>query len=94
MPNWLPIALRSEFKGAETSCRAESALADFERCKPEVLVLAFSDQGNAVSHYAALSQTSEFVRQHPHRTLVRCRTEDVPKAYQLCKSGRFDDYMQ
>ena len=34
-------SLRSEFRHVALSCRAESALAAFERGKPDVLVLAF-----------------------------------------------------
>ena len=36
-------SLRSEFGHIALSCRAESAVADFERCRPDVLVLAFQE---------------------------------------------------
>lgn len=87
-------ALRGEFKSVLVSSRPDSALTDFEVCKPEVLVMAFRDLADAEHHYRSLCQSSELVRKHPHRTLILCRTEDVKSAYQLCKGGRFDDYMQ
>lgn len=87
-------SLRGEFKNVEISWRTDSALADFERCKPAVLVLAFRDLGEAERHYAALCTASLVSRAHPHRTLVLCRTEDVSHAYALCKAGAFDDYAQ
>lgn len=87
-------ALRGEFNGVLISSRPEAALTDFEVCKPEVMVLAFRNLADAEEHYRGLYKSSELVRTHPHRTLVLCRTEEVKNAYQLCKSGRFDDYMQ
>ncbi len=87
-------SLGGAFKGVTIACRAESALADFERCKPEVLVLAFHDLGEAERHCLALRSSAEFGYAPPHRVVVLCRSEDVPNAYRMCESGQFDDYVQ
>ena len=86
--------LRREFRRVEIACRADSALADFERCKPAALVLAFRDLGEAEHHYAVLRRAGGVADVHAHRALVLCRTEDVARAYAMCKGGSFDDYMQ
>lgn len=87
-------SLRGEFKNLEISWRTDSAVADFERCKPAVLVLAFREIGDAQRHFTALRNDSIVAHVHPHRTLLLCRTEDVGQAYALCKAGGFDDYAQ
>ena len=88
-------SLRSEFGHIALSCRAESAVADFERCRPDVLVLAFQELAAAQKYHELLrSNASETASAHPYRTLVLCRTEDVALAFGLCKAGRFDDYAQ
>lgn len=87
-------SLRGEFKTVEISWRTDSAVADFERCKPAVLVLAFREIGEAERYFAALRNDSSVANEHPHRTLLLCRTEDVSQAYALCKAGGFDDYAQ
>lgn len=86
--------LRGEFKNVEISWRIDSAVADFERCKPAVLVLAFREIGEAQRHFTALRSDSIAANVHPHRTLLLCRTEDVSQAFALCKAGGFDDYAQ
>lgn len=87
-------SLRGEFNNVEISWRTDSAVADFERCKPAVLVLAFREIGEAERHFTALRNDSIVANVHPHRTLLLCRTEDVNQAYALCKAGVFDDYAQ
>ena len=87
-------SLRGEFKNVEISSHTDSAVADFERCKPDVLVLAFRELKDAQHHFTALRKDSTVAQVHPHRTLLLCRTEDVNQAYALCKAGDFDDYAQ
>ncbi len=86
--------MRRESMMVEISTRFDDAQANFERCQPDVLVLVFRELDEAEKYYHNLMQASEFARSHPHRTLVLCRTEDVPAAYEKCVNGIFSDYMQ
>lgn len=87
-------SLRGEFKNVDISWHTNLAVADFERCKPAVLVLAFRELRDAQRHFTALRNDGTLAHVHPHRTLLLCRTEDVSQAYALCKAGGFDDYAQ
>lgn len=87
-------SLRGELMKVTISSREEETQTDFERCQPDVLVMAFHGLDETERRYRQLLQDSVFARTHPHRTLVLCRTEDVPKAYDKCLNGIFNDYMQ
>ena len=87
-------ALRGEFVSVRLSVHAETSMADFEACRPDVMLLAFQDLALAERHWLELGAASALMRSDPPRTLLLCATPDVPAAYRLCKAGRFDDYAQ
>lgn len=86
--------LRGEFKDVFVSCSADTAAADFEACRPDVLVLAFRPVQDAERNYRALYSSQPQIQEHRCRTIVLCQNDEVRSAYELCAAGRFDDYMQ
>lgn len=85
--------LRDEFPQAQASTDSECFVADFERHRPQVLVLAFKTLEAAERYYLGLYRHSTLVNALPHRTLLLCGKDDVQHAYALCRTDYFDDYV-
>lgn len=85
--------LHDDFEQVFVSTDPDRAVADFERHKPDVLVLAFDDLEKAERYYLGLYRQSTMVHTLPHRTLILCNKEQVRRVYELCKKGSFDDYI-
>lgn len=85
--------LSIEFDNVTVSAYADRHLADFERCKPEVLVLAFDSLEKAERYYLGLYRLSTVVHALPHRTLILCNQDDLKQGFELCKKQHFDDYI-
>ena len=86
-------ALVDEFGSVDVSTDPEQFSADFDRCKPKVVVLAFKDLTRAKDYYVGLLQHSALAHSHPHRTVLLCGKDDAPVAFELCKKESFDDYV-
>ncbi len=83
--------LCDEFSDLQVSTDPELFLADFEKCRPDVLVLAFNTIGKAEHYYLGLYRHCKSV--HPHRTLLLCDKNNIKQAYLLCKKEHFNDYV-
>src|SRR5690349_15191704 len=85
--------LSQEFNGVRASWIPESAVSDFDASSPRVLVLAFEDLQKAELYYLSLFRLSRMIRHQPHRTIVLCHKDDVRRAFELCRTEHFDDYL-
>jgi len=65
----------------------------FNENHPSVLIFAFQTVEKAEHFYLSLYQHNDQLRAVPHQTLLLCKSNESSKAYQLCKSGTFDDYV-
>lgn len=65
----------------------------FNENHPSVLILAFQEIGKAEHFYLSLYRHNNQIHAVPHQTLLLCKSSESRKAYQLCKSGTFDDYV-
>ncbi len=65
----------------------------FNENHPSVLIFAFQTIEKAEHFYLSLYQHNDQLRAVPHQTLLLCKSNESSKAYQLCKSGTFDDYV-
>jgi CheY-like chemotaxis protein len=86
-------ALLDEFSSIEISTDSMLSVADFDRCRPQVVVLAFKDMKRATDYYLRLLQHSPIAHSHPHRTVLLCGKDDAAAAFGLCKKESFDDYV-
>jgi CheY-like chemotaxis protein len=68
-------------------------VADFERIKPDVLLLVFKSIESAKNYYLGLYRFGSVVHQHSHRTIVFCAKGQVKEAFELCRKQYFDDYV-
>lgn len=66
---------------------------DFERSRPQVLVLAFQTLEAAERCYLGLYRRSTVISTVPHRSLLLCEKNDVRRVYELCRESHFDDYV-
>ena len=68
----------------------------FLKLQAPVLVLACRDLDKAEQFYLGIYRegAERKFRVHPHRTILLCGKDDVRKAYELCRSGVVDDYVQ
>ena len=85
--------LHDEYPQVETSVGPERFAADFERHRPQVLVLAFKTLADAERCCLGLYRQSSLVNALPHRTLLLCAKDDLRRAYELCRKDYFDDYV-
>ena len=85
--------LRDEFDSVTVSTDPERAVQDFEKHRPAVLILAFNSLEKAERYYLGLYRLSTLVHALPHRTLILCDKDDLPRVYALCKKEYFDDYV-
>ncbi|MDO8960406.1 MAG: response regulator [Rhodocyclaceae bacterium] len=85
--------LEEEFAKVATSTNADAAAKDFERHRPDVLVLAFDNLEKAERYYLGLYRLCPLVQQHVHRTVILCNKDEVKRVYELCKKNYFDDYV-
>jgi CheY-like chemotaxis protein len=85
--------LGHEFGGVFVNTDADHAVADFERYRPRVLVLAFDTIDKCQSFAVGLYRNCHKIHEVPHRTVVLCSKEEVRRAYDLCRKGHFDDYV-
>ncbi len=65
----------------------------FNENHPSVLVFAFQTTEKAEHFYLSLYRHNDQMHSVPHQTLLLCKSNESSKAYQLCKSGTFDDYV-
>ncbi len=85
--------LHDEFPRALVSSQPAALTADFDRYRPQVLVLAFKTLEGAERCYLGLYRGSSLVSQTPHRTLLLCNKDELQGAYDRCRNGNFDDYV-
>lgn len=85
--------VREEFNNVAISTDPERAVQDFEKHRPEVLILAFNTLEKAERYYLGLYRLSTLVHIQPHRTLILCNKDDLRRVYGLCKKEYFDDYI-
>jgi CheY-like chemotaxis protein len=81
------------FVNVRASTVPSQAIADFEDCRPEVLVLAFDRLDKCERYYLGLYRQGATTAQISHRTVVLCGRDDVLAAFELCKREYFDDYV-
>jgi len=85
--------LSSEFPHLVVSADEHSAQRDFEQHRPRVLVLAFETLEKAQRYSLRLYRQSALAQTFAHRSIVLCSKPEVQRAYDLCRSGCFDDYV-
>lgn len=85
--------LRDEFEKIFLSTDPDRSIEDFERIKPDVLLLAFNSLEKAERYYLGLYRLSTMVQAIPHRTVILCDKDDLKRVYELCKREYFDDYI-
>jgi len=85
--------LSDEFENVTTSTDPERAVQEFEKHRPQVLILAFNNLEKAERYYLGLYRLSTVVHALPHRTLILCNKDDLRRVYELCKKEYFDDYV-
>ncbi len=86
--------LADEFDAVHTSGGGETAVDDFERHAPQVLVLAFDALQKSERYLLGLYRHSTAIHRQPIRTITLCVMDEVKQAYEMCRSGHFDDYVQ
>jgi CheY-like chemotaxis protein len=85
--------LAQDYPDSFVSFDAGTYVEDFERVRPDVLLLVFNRIENAQSYYLGLYRFGTTAQQHGHRTIVFCGKEQVKKAFELCRRQYFDDYV-
>ena len=65
----------------------------FNENHPMVLILAFQKIEKAEHFYLSLYRHYSQIHAVPHQTLLLCKSSESSQAYQLCRSGTFDDYI-
>jgi CheY-like chemotaxis protein len=85
--------LATDYPEIFVSFDPERYVEEFERIKPDVLLLVFKRIEDAQNYYLGLYRFGTAAQQHSHRTIVFCTKEQVKKAFELCRKQYFDDYV-
>jgi CheY-like chemotaxis protein len=85
--------LVADFAVVEISTNPGDEIADFERVKPQVMLLAYRELEQAERCYLGLLRKSRLAHAHPHRAIILCEAKEVAAAFNICKKGYFDDYV-
>ena len=70
-------ALANEFTRVEVSTHGELAVADFERVRPDVVVLALDSIDKSQQYCVGLMRFSKVAQAHPHRYGILCAPVDL-----------------
>lgn len=84
--------LERDFDTVSTSTEPDQAVQDFERCAPQVLVLAFNLVEHSERYCLGLFRHGANIDAQSHRSILLCNASEVRRAYQLCQQRLFDDY--
>jgi CheY-like chemotaxis protein len=85
--------LAKEFAKVEVTTRGELATAEFERVRPDVVVLAFDSIAKSQQYCLGLMRFCKAAQSHPHRYVILCGGADLATVFPLCKQDYFDDYV-
>jgi CheY-like chemotaxis protein len=85
--------LSGEFKQIATVKATEKAALAFERYNPDVLILAFDTLDKAEQYNEGLYRLSQMPQPMTHRSVILCGSEELSRAYDLCRREIFDDYV-
>jgi PleD family two-component response regulator len=85
--------LDPEFDNVFISTAPDRIVKDFELRLPNVLLLAFDSLEKSEDYYHTLRTLSGKAGSSDHRTILLCDKSSISRAYQLCKTGRFHDYV-
>jgi CheY-like chemotaxis protein len=89
----LCVQLAGDYPQISVSFDPEHYVDEFERTKPDVLLLVFNKIEKAQSYYLGLYRFGSVAQQHCHRTIVFCTKDQVKTAFELCRKQYFDDYV-
>ena len=82
-----------EFDDIVVSIDPDQAAHDFDQSPPQVLVLAMHPLEKAERHSLDLYRHSRRIHGLPHRSVVLCHSDEMRRAYELCRQDCFDDYV-
>lgn len=88
----LRTALAGPGATVDVALDAATAAADFERLRPDVVVLACASAEASKALYFRLMRESLVAQTHPHRAIVLCREAEAQEMHGLCVEGHFHDY--
>jgi len=85
--------LGDDFGACETSIRPETDVAEAERIRPGVVILAGATVATSQERCMALLQGSKAARARSFGTVVLCSQAETGLAFEQCRRGQFDDYV-
>jgi CheY-like chemotaxis protein len=85
--------LEAEFPTVEAIGNVDGLAEEFDRYRPDVLIIALQGVNQAEQCYLALYRRSRTIATKPHRTVLLCNKNEVRTAYDLCRRVCFDDYV-
>lgn len=85
--------LGDEFENVLKSTNTDQSAEDFDRQRPNVLILVFNTLEKSQRYYLGLFRRSRAIHLQPHRTVILCNKDEVRRTYALCRDGLFDDYV-
>ncbi|HEX3838099.1 MAG TPA: response regulator [Steroidobacteraceae bacterium] len=88
--------LKEDFDNVVVKITADGNVeaAEFLELHPKVLLLAFRDMATAERCCLGLYRSRGASVLQPHRTVILCAMDAVNQAFELCRRGLFDDYVQ
>ena len=85
--------LHVEYPKTQVSTDPERLVADFDRLRPQVLMLAFKAPDAALRCCERLYLSSNLGNAQAFRTVLLCDKNELNRAFELCRADKFDDYV-
>ena len=85
--------LSAHFEHVRFSIDEEEVLEHLGQLLPDVLILAFTRIEQAEQFYLRLYRSKSVMSGHFHQTILLCTSRESRKAFQLCRTGIFDEYV-
>ncbi len=89
----LKYLLVNYFSNVSYVATDDEGVEQFVERSPVLLVLACSRIDLSEEFYLRLFRSRKEVRLHLHQTLLLCTSRESRKAFQLCRTGIFDEYV-
>ncbi len=71
----------------------EADVSDFDRLRPNVVILAYRTIEQCASYTQRLGAISGLAIANPYRSVLLCSDTEAEQAYALCSASTFDDYV-
>lgn len=85
--------LINEFPECVSASKDDEIITSLQTSEPLILVFNLGSVDSAKEFYIQLFRTKRSLTKTDHKTIILCENKEAEKAYNLCKTNIFDDFV-